>query len=144
MFCSVGEMNINSEATHNATQQRKKTLRSRPLKWSRNAGRRCFFSASPFCGDCPWDRVLSDMVQAELLEGRWVVLTVMEKNGGTRKLEAKSQSQSGSGRKGRKVKRGSDGIGIKLYRGVSASPGEIVHYYRPMTLPWVMRLGKYA
>jgi hypothetical protein len=24
----------------------------------------------PFCGDCPWDRVLSDMVQAELLEGR--------------------------------------------------------------------------
>ena len=77
-----------------------------------------------------------------------MVLTVMEKNGGTRKLEAKSQSQSGSGRKGRKgrkVKRGSDGIGIKLYRGVSASsPGEIVHYYRPMTLPWVMRLGKYA
>jgi hypothetical protein len=50
-----------------------------------------------------------------------VVLTVMEENGGTRKLEAKSQSQSGSGRKGRKgrkVKRGSDGIGIKLYRGV--------------------------
>lgn len=36
--CRLGPMNISSDATHAATEQRKSTLRSRALKWSSQGG----------------------------------------------------------------------------------------------------------
>lgn len=45
MLSSEGRMKINKQATQTATQHRKKILRSRPLKWSRNGGNRRFFAA---------------------------------------------------------------------------------------------------
>jgi hypothetical protein len=39
----VGSMTMSSEATQNATEQRKRILRSRALKWSRNGGSFLFF-----------------------------------------------------------------------------------------------------
>lgn len=38
ILCSDGPMNINSDATQAAREQRKSTLRSRALKWSSHAG----------------------------------------------------------------------------------------------------------
>lgn len=40
---NVGSMTMSSEATQNATEHRKRILRSRALKWSRNGGSFLFF-----------------------------------------------------------------------------------------------------